>query len=135
MRVKRILSVFLAFLIGAAAGILFILPGFQKRTDVCLRDFSVSEDAITVKTSPAGSMGFIRAMETEASGGEIHCSFYCAFGGLNSGFGAKDVFEIQLDDSAETIYFDRGTSPDVLVLERDAESGAWTPVYPYLPQA
>lgn len=137
MNVKKILPVFLALLAVAAAGILFVLPGFQKRTDVCLQDFSVSGDGtvITVKTSLSGSMGFIRAMEAERSGGEIHCSFYRAFGGLNSRFGAENRFELKLDDSAEKIYFDRGTAPDVLVLERDAETGAWTPVSPHRPQA
>ena len=136
MRMKKILPVLLAFLIGAAAGILFVLPGFQKRTDICLQKFSVSEDGsvMTVQTDIMGSMGFIRAMETKQIGNEIHCSFYRCFGGLNSGFGSENRFDIQLDDSAERIYFDRGSSPDVLVLERDPDTGAWAPVYPHLPQ-
>ena len=134
--VKKILPVLLAFLIGAAIGILFILLGFQKRTDVCMQKFSVSQDGavITVQTDLMGSMGFIRAMEAKQIGGEIHCSFYCCFGGLNSGFGSKNRFDIPLDDSVERIYFDRGTEPDVLVLERGPETGAWTPVYPHTPQ-
>lgn len=131
---KKWIPVFLAFLIGAAAGILFVLPGFQKRTDVFLSDFSVSEDGtvITIQTFSLGSTGFIRAMETKQFGDEIHCSFYRAFGGLNSSLGAEYIFEVQVDDSAESIYFDRGNS-DFLVLERDAETGVWTPVSP-LPQ-
>ena len=137
MRMKKILPVLLAFLIGAAAGILFVLPGFQKRTDVCLQKFSASEDGsvMTVQTSLDGSMGFIRAIETKQIGKEIHCSFYRAFGGLNSSFGAENRFEIKLEDSAGRIYFDRGSEPDVLVLERDADTGAWVPVYPHLPQS
>ena len=133
---KAALAVLMAFLVGAAAGIWFVLPGFQKRTDVCLQKFSVSEDGsvMTVQTGLYGSMGFIRAMEAKQTGSEIHCSFYRAFGGLNSGFGSENRFEIKLEDSAENIYFDRGTSPDVLVLERDGDSGAWAPVYPHLPQ-
>lgn len=132
---KKRIPIFLALLIGVSAGVLFVLPGFQKRTDVCLQDFSVSKDGtvMTVKTSLYGSMGFIRAIEAKQTGNEIHGSFYCAFGGLNSSFGAKNMFEIQLDDSLEKIYFDRGTNPGVLVLERDAGTGEWAPVS-HLPQ-
>lgn len=137
MRVKKFLTVLLTFLIGVAAGILFVTPGFQKRTDVYLQDFSVSEDGsvITVRTFPIGSMGFIRAMETKQTGNEIHCSFYGCFGGLNSSIGAKNRFEIKLEGlvgSAESIYFDRAYS-DQLVLERDADTGVWTSISP-LPQ-
>lgn len=134
---KKWFSVLLGFLIGVSAGILFITPGFQKRTDVYLQDFSVSEDGsvITVQTFPMGSMGFVRAMEVKQIGKELHCSFYRTFGGLNSSFGAENTFEIRLEDSAksaESIYFDRAYF-DQLVLERDADTGVWTSVSP-LPQ-
>lgn len=133
---KKILPIVLAFLTGAAAGMLFITPGFQKRTDVYLQKFSVSDDGsvITMQMFTVGSMGYIRAMETKQIGDEIHCSFYSCFGGLNSSIGSEYRFDIQLDDSAERIYFDRGTSPDVLVLERDPDTGVWAAVYPHLPQ-
>lgn len=133
---KKWIPVLLAFLIGVSAGVLFVLPGFHKRTDIDLQKFSVSDDGsiVTVQTFPEGSMGFIRAMEAKQFGDEIHCSFYCAFGGLNSSIGSEYRFDIQLDDSAERIYFDRGTSPDVLVLERDPDTGVWAAVYPHLPQ-
>lgn len=132
---KNFLPVFLALLISAALGILFILPGFQKRTDVYLQDFSVSGDgsAVTIETFLTGSMGYIRAMEAKQIGDEIHCSFYRTFGGLNSRLGAKTAFEIRLDHPTERIYFDRGTSFGQLVLERDADTGAWASASP-LPQ-
>ena len=132
---KKFIPLLLAFLIGAALGALFVTPGFQKRTDVYLQDFSVSEDGsvITVQTFPIGSMGFIRAMEAKQIGDEIHCSFYRTFGGLNSRLGAKTTFEIRPDHPTQRIYFDRGTSFDQLVLERDADTGAWASVSP-LPQ-
>ncbi len=133
---KKILPIVLAFLIGAAAGALFVMPGFHKRTDIDLQKFSVSDDGsiVTIQTFPEGSMGFIRAMEAKQFGDEIHCSFYSCFGGLNSSIGSEYRFDIQPDDSAERIYFDRGTSPDVLVLERDPDTGVWAAVYPHLPQ-
>lgn len=118
----------LVTLVLFAAGILFVLPGFQKRTDVYLQDYFVSGEnpVIIVKTFPAGSMGFIRDMELETIGNEIHCSFYRTFGGLNSSIGAKNMFEIKLDASTEKIYFDRGGKPDMLVLERDPATNVWT---------
>lgn len=134
---KKILPIVLAFLIGAAAGMLFITPGFQKRTDVYLQKFSVSDDGsvITMQMFTVGSMGYIRAMETKQIGDGIHCSFYCCFGGLNSSFGAKNRFEINLEEfanSVESIYLDRA-GLDQLVLERDAGTGEWAPVS-FLPQ-
>ena len=118
----------LIILIVSAVGLLFLLPGLEKRTDVCLQDFSVSKDgsAIMIKTSLSSSMGFIRDMETEKTGEEIHCSFYRTFGGLNSTIGAKNTFEIKLDASTEKIYFDRGEESDALVLEREAAANIWT---------
>ena len=132
---KKWIPVLLAFLIGVSAGVLFVLPGFQKRTDVFLQDFSVSRDgsAVTVETFSVGSMGYIRAMEAKQIGDEIHCSFYRCLGGLNSSLGAENTFEIPLDHPTQRIYFDRGTSFDQLVLERDAGTGEWAPV-PRLPQ-
>lgn len=132
MRVKKFLPVLLAFLVGVSLGVLFILPGFQKRTDVYLQDFSVSEDGsvITMQMFTIGSMGYIRAMETRQVRNEIHCSFYSCFGGLNSNFGAKSRFEIRLKDftnPAESIYLDRAGLGQ-LVLERDPDTGEWTPV-------
>lgn len=127
---KKFIPLLLAFFIGAALGALFVTPGFQKRTDVYLQKFSVSEDgaAITVQTFTTGSMGYIRAMEAKQIGDEIHCSFYRCLGGLNSSLGAENTFEVPLDHPTQRIYFDRGTSFDQLVLERDAGTGEWAPV-------
>lgn len=126
MRMRKFILV-LVFLAGFAGGVLFVLPGFEKRTDVYLQDFSISEDGsvMTIKTSLFGSMGFIRDIETETIRNELHCSFYRAFGGLNSGIGSKNTFEIKLDDSTEKIYFDRGAEPDTIVLERDTGTNVW----------
>ena len=54
---KKILPIVLAFLIGAAAGMLFITPGFQKRTDVYLQKFSVSDDGSIVTDVSRGFHG------------------------------------------------------------------------------
>lgn len=122
---KRLsLIVILIIIVG---GTLFVSSGFETRTDVYLQDFSISEDGsvITIKTSLSGSMGYIRAIKTEKANDAIYCSFYCAFGGLNSGIGSKNRFEIQLDESTANIYFDRGKDADDLVLEKDATTNVW----------
>lgn len=125
---KRYVLILAAIAVVILAAGLYLLPGFEKRTDVCLQDFSISEDGsvITIKTGLSGSMGFIRDMRTETMGNEIHCSFYCTFGGLNSSIGAKNRFEIKVDGAVYKIYFDRGEEPDSLVLERDAAANVWT---------
>ena len=117
----------LAILIIIAVGMLFVSSGFEKRTDVYLMDFSVSEDdsVITIKILLSGSMGYIRDIKTERVNDAIHCSFYSTFGGLNSGIGAKNRFEIQLDDYSVKIYFDRGNGAEDLVLEKDAATNVW----------
>lgn len=116
---KKGMLVFVGIVLVVITTGLFLLPGFKRRTDVCLQNFSVSEDGtvITIETILAGSMGYIRNM---------HCSFYCAFGGLNSSIGSKNRFKIKLDASTEKIYFDRGEKSDILVLERDAAADIWT---------
>ena len=128
IHMKKGMLVFVGIVLVVITTGLFLLPGFKRRTDVCLQNFSVSEDGtvITIETILAGSMGYIRNMETEKTGNEIHCSFYCAFGGLNSGIGSKNRFKIKLDASTEKIYFDRGEKSDILVLERDAAADVWT---------
>ncbi|MBD5472378.1 MAG: hypothetical protein HDR20_05620 [Lachnospiraceae bacterium] len=123
---KKYVSI-LVVLIIIAVGTLFVSSGFNKRTDVYLTDFSVSEDGstITIKTSLAGSIGYIRKIKTEKVDDAIYCSFYSTFGGLNSNIGVKNSFEIELNNSTVKIYFDRGTESDILVLERDKATNVW----------
>ena len=123
---RKYLSVF-AVLIIIVVGLLFVSSGFKKRTDVCLADFSVSEDnsVITLQTLLSGSMGYIRTMKAERDNDVIHCSFYSTFGGLNSSIGSKSSFEIPLDDSLKKIYFDRGNGEEYLVLEKDTVTNVW----------
>lgn len=117
----------LAVVIMIAAGAFFVSTGFDKRIDVFLTDFSVSEDGctITIKTSLSGSMGYIRGMKTEQVDDAIYCSFYSTFGGLNSRIGVKDSFDIRLNDSSAKIYFDQGKGSYILVLERDTATNVW----------
>lgn len=70
-------------------------------------------------------MGYIRDIKTECNGDAVYCSFYTAFGGLNSNIGAKSKFEINLDDTSTKIYFDRCEAGSVLVLQKDEATNTW----------
>ena len=102
--------------------------GFTKRTDVILTDYSVSEDGteIILKTSVASSMGYIRGFKNDGGGVKPHyLTFYTTFGGLNSTFGAKNEFVLEVDEDDSEIYFNRTDGGYELVLQKDAQTGVW----------
>ena len=116
----------------AAIGILMVSfvigTGFTKRTDVILTDYSVSEDGaeIILKTSVASSMGYIRGFKNDGGGVKPHyLTFYATFGGLNSTFGAKNEFVLEVDEDDSEIYFNRTDGGYELVLQKDAQTGVW----------
>ena len=111
--------VVLSFLIGT---------GFQKRTDVILVDYSVSADGskLTFTTAIPGSMGYIRGFDDKGGGVKPqYLTFYSTFGGLNSSFGAKHEFELDLGQDDTEIYFNRPGSGYALVLQKNADTGQW----------
>ena len=102
--------------------------GFTKRTDVILTDYSVSEDGaeIILKTSVASSAGYIRGFKNDGGGVKPHyLTFYATFGGLNSTFGAKNEFVLEVDEDDSEIYFNRTDGGYELVLQKDAKTGVW----------
>lgn len=116
----------------AAIGILMVSfvigTGFTKRTDVILTDYSVSEDGtkIILKTSVASSMGYVRGFKNDGGGVKPHyLTFYATFGGLNSTFGAKNEFVLEVDEDDSEIYFNRTDGGYELVLQKDAQTGVW----------
>lgn len=124
---KKVLAIVLLLLVLAAMA-LFVGSGFIKRTDVHLVDFLVSEDgsSLRIQAGPSGSMGYIRGISVQQKDSGLYCSFYCAFGGLNSKLGAKSSFDIPLDDSCTEVFFHRGGNQYTLVLQKDPLSGVWT---------
>lgn len=116
----------------AAIGVLMVSfvigTGFTKQTDVILTDYSVSEDGtkIILKTSAASSMGYIRGFKNDGGGVKPHyLTFYATFGGLNSTFGAKNEFVLEVDEDDSEIYFNRTDGGYELVLQKDAQTGVW----------
>lgn len=109
----------LSFLVGT---------GFCKRTDVVLFDYSVSEDGakLTFNAHVMSSMGYIRGFKDKGGGAKPHyITFYSAFGGLNSSFGAKSEFELELSENDTEIYFNRAGGGYEIVLQKNEETGEW----------
>lgn len=113
-----ILSI-VSFLIGT---------GFDERTDVILANYSVSEDGtkLTFTVAIPTSMGYVRGFEDKGGGVKPHyLTFYSTFGGLNSSFGAKHEFELDLAETDTEIYFNRPDGGYELVLQKNVDTGEW----------
>lgn len=109
-------------------GSYFIGSGFTQRTDVVLVDYSVSEDGteITFTTAIPTSMGYTRGFENNGGGVKPHyLTFYRTFGGLNSSFGAKYEFNLELDKTDTEIWFNRADGGYELVLQKNTETEEW----------
>lgn len=61
--------------------------------------------------------------ETSQGSTNYYYTFYSTFG-INSRIGAKDTFEMQLDNNVDEIYFYTGKKDYKKVLEKN-EQGAW----------
>ncbi len=102
--------------------------GLMKRTDVALGEYSVSEDGktLTIHAGVTSSMGYTRGFKDNGGGVKPHyLTFYSTFGGLNSSFGAKNEFELELDENDTEIYFERSNGGYELVLQKNIETGEW----------
>lgn len=106
----------------------FVGSGFSKRTDVVLSDYSVSDDGtkLIFNAGVMSSVGYIRSFKDNGGGEKPHyLTFYSAFGGLNSSFGAKSDFELDLSENDTEVYFNREDGGYELVLKKSAETGEW----------
>lgn len=122
---KKILVILIVVILIILA--IFIATGFNKRTDVVLADYSVSEDEtkLTLKVSVFSSMGYTRDFDIKQDGDNQYIAFYSTFGGFNSKIGAKDTFEIELNPNCTSIYFYKGNGEYDLVLEKDTVTNIW----------
>ena len=107
MKKKIIVILFIIIIIIIA---LFFANGFRKRTDVVLRDYSVTEDGktMTLNIDITSSMGYARDLKVKQGGENKYITFYSTFGFLNSKIGAKSEYEIELNPYCNEIYFYKG---------------------------
>ena len=106
----------------------FIGTGFQKRTDVVLVDYAVSDDGteLILDVGVFSSMGYTRGFSNHGGGIKPHyLTFYATFGGVNSKFAAKDTFILEIDSDDTEVYFNRADGGFELVLVKNEETGQW----------
>lgn len=123
---KSIIVIVITALFMIAA--FLVSTGFNERTDVYLGDFSISKDGkeLTFTAGVFSSMGYIRGYKDEGGGVKPHyLKFYSTFGGLNSSFGAKSEFVLELNEDDNEIFFSRPDGGYELVLQKDKETGEW----------
>ena len=123
---KKIIAVItiICILIGG----FLVGTGFQKRTDVVLFDYAVSEDgtAITMNVGVPTSVGYIRGFKDNGGGVKPHyLTFYSTFGGINSSLGAKSTYVLEISPDDTEIYFNCTGGGYEIVLEKDEETGQW----------
>ena len=80
--------------------------------------------ALTMHTGIWSSMGYTRAVRTKQVGDTLQCTFYTAFGGLNSKIGAQNVFTVPVEGCSQVAFF-RGDGRWDIVLQKDPTTGAW----------
>ena len=98
----------------------------RARTDVYLKNFEVSSDGkiMTLKVGVTSSTGYIRKMRRTSGSMNYYYIFYSTFG-INSKIGAKDTFEIGLDENVDEIYFYTGDKGYKVVLTKNYVTGKW----------
>lgn len=109
-------------------GSYFIGSGFAARNDVVLLDYSVSENGteIILHTAVISSIGYTRGFHDDGGGVKPHyLTFYSTFGGLNSSFGAKQEFTLEIDENDTEIWFNRADGGYELVLIKNADTNEW----------
>lgn len=115
MKYKKIIIIIILILIIGL--ILYILES-NKRTDVYLGDFIISQDGktMTLKVGVSSSAGYIRKMTCKTKNKNKYCTFYKTFG-INSKKGSKNTFTIEIAKNEKEIYFYRGNKEYQKVLE------------------
>lgn len=110
----------------ALIGIVLIFSTGRARTDVYLKDFKLSADGktMTLKVGVSSSSGYVRKMKRTSGSMNYYYTFYSTYG-INSKIGAKDTFEIKLDENVDEIYFYTGDKGYRLELVRNTATKKW----------
>lgn len=122
-------------IIGIVIGIMltlliafFIGTGFTKNPNVVIRDYSVNEDGseLNFTVGMPFSIGYTRGYKNKGGGVKSHyLNFYNTFGVINSSWGAKFEYVLELDEDDTEIYFNRSGGGYELVLQKNQETGEW----------
>lgn len=128
MNKKNVLIIVVIIVIAIILGIWFLSTG-RARTDVYLKDFKVSEDGktMTLRVGVSSSAGYVRKMKRTSGGTNYYYTFYSTYG-INSKIGAKDTFEIEVNNDADEIYFYTGNKGYKPVLAKHKVTNEWTKI-------
>lgn len=115
-----------SIIVVAIVGVVLFLTTGRARTDVYLKDFKVSTDGkiMTLEVGVSSSAGYVRKMKRTSGSMNYYYTFYSTYG-INSKLGAKDTFEIELDESVDEIYFYTGDKGYRLELVRNTATQEW----------
>lgn len=108
--------------------VLFIGTGLTKNPNVVIKEYSLNEDGseLTFTVGMPFSIGYTRGYKNKGGGVKSHyLNFYNTFGVINSAWGAKFDFVLELDEDDTEIYFNRTDGGYELVLQKNQETGEW----------
>ena len=108
--------------------VLFIGTGLTKNPNVVIKGYSLNEDGseLTFTVGMPFSIGYTRGYKNKGGGVKSHyLNFYNTFGVINSAWGAKFDFVLELDEDDTEIYFNRTDGGYELVLQKNQETGEW----------
>ena len=114
--------------IVAISILLFIGTGLTKNPNVVIREYSVNEDGskLNFTVGMPFSIGYTRGYKNKGGGVKSHyLDFYNTFGVINSAWGAKFDFVLELDEDDTEVYFNRTDGGYELVLQKNQETGEW----------
>ena len=122
-KVLIIISIIIALIV-----ILFISTGFTKNPNVIIWEYSLNEDGseLNFTVGIPFSIGYTRGYKNKGGGVKSHyLNFYNTFGVINSSWGAKFDYVLELDEDDTEIYFNRTDGGYELVLQKNIETGEW----------
>ena len=127
MNKKRLLIIICVVIMMICGGLLLFFG--RARTDVYLKDFQVSDDGKTIilKVGVSSSVGYVRKIKQTSGSSNGYYTFYSTYG-INSKIGSKDIFEIEINDDMDEIYFYTGKKGYKPVLVRHKITNEWTKI-------
>ena len=108
--------------------IAFVGTGFTKNPNVEIIEYSVKEDGseLNFTIGIPYSIGYTRGYKNKGGGIKPHyLNFNNTFGVINSSWGAKLEYVLELDEDDTEIYFNRKDGGYELVLQKNVETGEW----------
>ena len=124
---KKIVLIIISIIIALIL-ILFMGTGFTKNPNVVIREYSLNEDGseLNFTVGIPFSIGYTRGYKNKGGGVKSHyLNFYNTFGVINSSWGAKFEYVLELDEDDTEIYFNRTDGGYELVLQKNIETGEW----------